>query len=298
MDDEATAGSINPSRRKIDWANYHLACLVILAGPRMGEKFPLSKERSLIGRQRDADISIEDAVISRGHAELVRKPDGAVVLRDLDSKNGTFCNDEKIRERELVEGDLLRVGSSILKYVGPSRFENPGPDAASERARRDGLTGLFNRETFREYTEQNLARCKNLHASLSVGLIDLAVFGKLGAGPEAADGGHILKALGDLLKNAIRPTDILCRYDEDTFGLVLPLTNLMGARIVGERLRGRIASHAVPIDPKGPSTISVGMAERRGGIEEADALILRAGKALQQAKQMGGNLTYCYMETT
>jgi diguanylate cyclase (GGDEF)-like protein len=298
MDDEATAGSINLSRRKIDWANYHLACLVIVAGPRMGEKFPLVKERTVIGRQRDADLSIEDTMISRVHAHLVRKADGAVVLHDLDSKNGTFCNDEKIRERGLVEGDLLRIGSSILKYVGPSRIGNSGLDAASERARRDDLTGLFNRETFREYIEQNLARCKNLHASLSVGLIDLAVFRRLGDDPDAAGGGHILKALADLLGNAIRPTDILTRYDEDTFGLVLPLTNLMGARIVGERLRSRIASHAVPIDPKGSSTISIGMAERRGGIEEVDALILRAEKALEQAKQMGGNLTYCYMEPT
>lgn len=296
MDDEATAGSINPSRRRMDWVNYHLACLVIVAGPRMGEKFPLAKDRTVIGRERDVEILIEDSMISRTHAELLRRADGTVVLQDLDSKNGTFCNDEKIREKELMEGDLLRVGSAILRYVGPSRFENPDRDKASERARRDRLTGLFNRPAFRTYIEHNLARCKNLHASLSVGLVDLGGFKNISDGPESAAGDHILKELADLVTNAARPTDILSRYDDYTFGLVLPLTNLMGARIVGERLRNRIASHAIPIDAKGPSTISIGMAERRGGIEEADALITRAEKALRHAKQMGGNLTYCYME--
>jgi two-component system cell cycle response regulator len=298
MDDETTAGSGHLARRRIDWINYHLACLVIVAGPRLGEKFPLSKDRTVIGRQKEADVSIDDSLISRKHAEVVRKPDGAAVLHDLDSKNGTFCNDDPIREAELKEGDLIRIGNAVLKYVSPSRFEPTGPDETSEATRRDGLTGLLNKPAFHLYLDLNLARCKDLHAPLSVGLIDLDGFKKIIDGPGPAAGDYVLKAVADLVKNAVRPTDVLARYDDDAFGLILPLTNLMGARIVGERLRNLVVNHSFVFDDrKLPVTISVGMAERRGGAEEADALIARAEKAIVQAKQMGRNLTYCYMDS-
>jgi diguanylate cyclase (GGDEF)-like protein len=297
MDDETTDELIHPSRRRIDWINYHLACLVIVAGPGLGEKFPLAKDRTVIGRQKEADIPIDDSRISRKHAEVVRKPDGASVLLDLDSKNGTFCNDDPIRETQLKEGDLIRIGSAVLKYVGPSRIEPTGPDETSEASRRDGLTGLLNKQTFHLYLAPNLARCKDLHAPLSVGLLDLDGFKKIidGVGPAAGD--QVLKELAVLVRNAVRPTDVLARYDDDAFGLILPLTNLLGARVVGERLRNLVADHSFVIDDrKLPVTVSVGMAERRGGTEEADALVARAEKAIGQAKQMGRNLTYCYME--
>ncbi|MBI3812051.1 MAG: GGDEF domain-containing protein [Nitrospirae bacterium] len=297
MDDETTTGSVHLARRRMDSINYHLACLVIVAGPRLGERFPLAKDRTVIGRQKGADVSIDDTLISRKHAEVVRKPDGAVVLHDLDSKNGTFCNDEQIREAGLKEGDLIRIGSAMIQYVGPSHFEPPGVDEASERSRRDGLTGFFNKQTFRIYLDHNLTRCKNLHSPLSVGLIDLDGFKKINDGRGHPAGDHVLRELAGLVKNAVRPTDVLARYDDDAFGLILPLTNLMGARVVGERLRNRVADHAFVFDGQRlPVTISVGMAERRGGTEEADALIFRAEKAIGQAKQMGRNLTYCYMD--
>jgi len=297
MDDETTAGSVPLARRRMDWVNYHLACLVIVAGPRLGEKFPLAKDRTVIGRQKEADISIEDGLISRKHAEVVRKADGTIVLRDLDSKNGTFRNDEPIRETGLEEGDLIRIGGAMIKYVGPSRLESPGRDEASERSRRDGLTGFLDQPTFRFLLERHLARCKSLHTPLSVGLIDPDGIKTINDGWGRPAGDHVLKTLADLFRNAVRPTDVLSRHDDDAFGLILPLTNLMGARIVGERLRNRVLNHPFVFEGgKLPVTISVGMAERRGGTEEAEALLGRAEKAIVQAKQMGRNLTYCYME--
>lgn len=301
MDNETTLGSINlsnnQSRRRMDWINYHLACLVVVAGPVIGEKFPLSKERMVIGRQQDTEIPIEDPLISRKHAEVVREADGTVVLRDLDSKNGTFFNDVKVRERVLMEGDLLRVGNSVLRYVGPNSLEHLYRDEMSERTRRDGLTGFFNKQAFRLYLERNLQRCKDLHASLSIGLIDFDGFKTISdrGGPPAGD--HVIKEFAGLVKNVIRPTDLLARYGDDEFGLILPLTNLMGGRIVGERLRTRVADHPFVLDGQTITvTISIGMAERSGGAEDADALVVRADTALREAKRMGRNLTYCFME--
>ncbi|HUK56541.1 MAG TPA: GGDEF domain-containing protein [Nitrospiria bacterium] len=301
MDDETTIGSINLSnnlsRRRMDWINYHLACLVVVAGPVIGEKFPLSKEQMVIGRQQDAEIPIDDPMVSRKHAEVVRESGDRVVLRDLDSKNGTFCNDAKVGEKELSEGDLIRVGNSILRYVGPNSLDHLYQDELSERALRDGLTGFFNKPTFRLYLERNLERCKNLHAPLSIGLIDFDGFKKVGEGERHPAGDRVLKEFADRVKSAIRPTDLLARYGGDEFGLILPLTHLMGGRLVGERLRTRVADQAFEVDGQAFSmTISVGIAERSGGAEDADALVARADAALREAKRMGGNITYCFME--
>jgi len=303
MDNETTIGSINPSdhlsRRRMDWINYHLACLVVVAGPVIGEKFPLAKERMVIGRQQDTDIPIDDSLVSRQHAEVVREADGTVVLRDLGSKNGTFFNDVKVQERALMEGDLLRVGNSVLRYVGPNSLEHLYRDEMSERTRRDGLTGFFNKQAFRLYLERNLQRCKDLHASLSIGLIQFDEFKKIIDGGGHPAGDRVLKEFADRVKNAIRPTDLLARFGDDEFGIILPLTNLMGGRIVGERLRTRVADHPFALGEETVTvTISVGIAERSGGAEDADALIVRAEKALREAKRMGRNLTYCFMEST
>jgi diguanylate cyclase (GGDEF)-like protein len=301
MDNETTIGSINPSdhlsRRRMDWINYHLACLVVVAGPVIGEKFPLAKERMVIGRQQDTDIPIDDSLVSRQHAEVVREADGTVVLRDLGSKNGTFFNDVKVRERVLMEGDLLRVGNSVLRYVGPNSLEHLYRDEMSERTRRDGLTGFFNKQAFRLYLERNLQRCKDLHASLSIGLIEFDEFKKIIDSGGHPAGDHVLKEFADRVKNAIRPTDLLARFGDDEFGIILPLTNLMGGRIVGERLRTRVADHPFVLDGQTFTvTISIGIAERSGGAEDADALVVRADTALREAKRMGRNLTYCFME--
>jgi diguanylate cyclase (GGDEF)-like protein len=283
----------------MDWINYHLACLVVVAGPVIGEKFPLAKERMVIGRLPDTEIPIDDPSISRQHAEVVREADGTVVLRDLGSKNGAFINDVKVKRRALVEGDLLRVGNSVLRYVGPNSLEDLYRDERSERTRRDGLTGFFNKPAFRLYLERNLQRCRDLHASLSVGLFQFDEFNKIidGGGPPAGD--QVLEEFSERVKHSIRPTDLLARFGDDEFGIILPLTNLMGGRIVGERLRTRVADHPFTAQGKTLSvTICVGIAERSGGAEDADALITRAEKALREAKRMGRNLTYCFMETT
>ncbi|MBI3995963.1 MAG: GGDEF domain-containing protein [Nitrospirae bacterium] len=295
MDEETTTGSIRLSRRRMDRVNHQLACLVIVVGPMIGEKFPLSKERMMIGRQREAEIFIDDTSISRRHAEVVQKTDGAVILHDLGSKNGTLCNDEKIREKALKDGDLIRVGDAILKYVGPNSLEHLYLDEMSERASQDGLTGLFNKQAFQAYLARNLSRCKDLREPLSVGMADLDWFKKINDGWGHPAGDYVLREFAGLVKNAVRPADLLARYGGEEFGLILPHTNLAEARIVGERLRGRVEDHAFVFDGQRlPVTVSIGLAERLDGDEEADALIARADKALYQAKRDGRNRTCCF----
>lgn len=293
MGEETTASSIHPSRRRMDRVNHHLACLVLVVGPVIGEKFPLAKEQMVIGRQPEAEIFIDDGSISRRHAEVVRTADGRSLLRDLGSKNGTFCNDKPVTEKPLDDGDLIRIGDAILKYVGPNSLDHLYLDEMSMRASCDGLTGLLNKQSFHDYLARSLSRCRDLREPLSVGLIDLDWFKKINDGWGHPAGDYVLKTFADQVKTAVRPTDLVARYGGEEFGLILPHTNLAEARIVGERLRSRVADYAFIFGGQRlPVTVSVGLAERTDDAGDADTLIARADKALYQAKQDGRNRTH------
>jgi signal transduction histidine kinase/pSer/pThr/pTyr-binding forkhead associated (FHA) protein len=60
---------------------------------------------------------LHDTEVSREHAELIRRGD-SYLLRDLSSSNGTFINGQPTRERELMSGDQLQFGRSLLLYTG------------------------------------------------------------------------------------------------------------------------------------------------------------------------------------
>lgn len=75
----------------------------------------LRGERVRIGRLSDCDICLEDANVSRRHAEVVRVGDDWYV-RDLQSTNGTRLNGRRIDREKLEDGDVIEVGMTQLVY--------------------------------------------------------------------------------------------------------------------------------------------------------------------------------------
>ncbi|MFA6563948.1 MAG: protein kinase [Verrucomicrobiia bacterium] len=69
----------------------------------------------VIGRDAPADILIADVMVSRRHAEFSITPQG-LHMRDLGSSNGSFVNEQQITEANLIQGDQLRVGSTLLTF--------------------------------------------------------------------------------------------------------------------------------------------------------------------------------------
>ena len=86
-----------------------MAKLVCQSGPNAGHEHPLTKDRSVFGRQGDCDGQIPDAKASREHFAIQRF-DKIFSLMDLKSRNGTRLNGSKISERILEFGDCIRVG--------------------------------------------------------------------------------------------------------------------------------------------------------------------------------------------
>ncbi len=93
------------------------------------KEFELAKERITIGRRSDNDIQLDDPTISGIHAVLSLKPDEyfdgafAVSIIDFNSTNGLFVNDEKVQQKRLSVGDIIRIGQHELLFDEPE--ENP-----------------------------------------------------------------------------------------------------------------------------------------------------------------------------
>lgn len=69
--------------------------------------------RIAIGRHESSDLQLNSRTVSNYHAEILNE-NGRIVLRDLGSTNGSFVNDEKVREQTVESGDRIRIGSHVL----------------------------------------------------------------------------------------------------------------------------------------------------------------------------------------
>jgi DNA-binding winged helix-turn-helix (wHTH) protein len=80
------------------------------------KEMPLTAGENVVGRDRDADVSIDDSTISRHHAKVRVTGDGATI-EDLESKNGTFVQGSRIEKpRRLSDGERIQVGSVVLTF--------------------------------------------------------------------------------------------------------------------------------------------------------------------------------------
>jgi len=87
--------------------------LSILSGPSKGERYTLAKPRVTLGR-KGADIAVNDPEISRHHC-LLEVRDTFINLKDLDSTNGTFFDEERVRAAMLRDGTEFRIGVSVIR---------------------------------------------------------------------------------------------------------------------------------------------------------------------------------------
>jgi predicted RNA-binding Zn-ribbon protein involved in translation (DUF1610 family) len=87
--------------------------LSILSGPSKGESHTLANPRVVLGR-KGADIPLNDPEISRQHC-LLEVRNTHINLKDLDSTNGTFFDEERVRAAMLQDGAEFRIGGSVIR---------------------------------------------------------------------------------------------------------------------------------------------------------------------------------------
>ncbi len=116
---------------------------VVLLERRTDEHFRAECGRIRIGRGKECElrpIGPDDTPVSRVHSEIVLLPDGRVVVRDAQSRNGTFVNGSPVaRDRELKSGDVIQLGPTgpelaVIDIVLPSREKPAAPGTSGKAA--------------------------------------------------------------------------------------------------------------------------------------------------------------------
>ena len=159
----------------------------------------------------------------------------------------------------------------------------------------DPLTGLYNRRYLDDRLRQEVERAQRYGLPLSVLLLDVDHFKRVNDTWGHLVGDAALIALGQLLRNAVRPQDIAVRYGGEEVVVVTPDTDLSGAEELAERLR-RTIMETVLVAADGNLnrealrlTVSVGVAVLRLDNDAAQNLLRRADSALYAAKRAGRN---------
>ena len=151
------------------------ACLVVIYGLDLGRKFNLTRAQIIIGRSSKADIQIDQEAVSRNHCKIINS-NGSIVLRDMGSTNGTYINDELIDEYLLRDGDFIKVGRCIFKFLSGSNIENAYHEEIYRMTIIDGLTQIYNKRFFQETLEREIGRAQRYRRDLSLIMFDLDRF--------------------------------------------------------------------------------------------------------------------------
>jgi two-component system cell cycle response regulator len=269
------------------------ACLVKIypPGPGMGARFLLADRPVVIGRGNDCDIRLNDHSVSRIHAR-VELTSGGFRASDLQSTNGTFINDQPAANSGLSDGDYLRVGSSIFRFLSGGNVEAEYHEEIYRLAISDALTEVHNHRYLIEFLEREVARSVRHHRPLALVLIDIDFFKAINDQLGHLAGDYALRELAGIVKTSVRKEELFARYGGEEFALVLPETPLDEARNAAERLRAAVEAHPFRYDDQPFSlTISLGGTVTEGDNESLTPsdLIREADARLYQAKRDGRN---------
>jgi len=90
---------------------------VVRSGKELGRTVVVSSGQTIsIGRLKDCDVVVDDEAASRRHCTIAARED-ACVVSDLQSANGTFVNEKRIVSQDIVRGDKIRVGSTVIELI-------------------------------------------------------------------------------------------------------------------------------------------------------------------------------------
>jgi diguanylate cyclase (GGDEF)-like protein len=268
-------------------------CLVMIAGARLGEIFPIEGE-IIIGREPEAHLRLrDDESISRRHARVTAISGVDARITDLGSSNGTFVDGERVSELTLKEGAKIRVGqTTVLKFALYDALEEMAQRQLLEAALRDGLTRAFNRRYFLQRLGAEMRFAERHAQMLALLLVDIDRLKDVNERHGHAAGDDLLRRVAELLGTTLRAEDVLARNGGDEFAVLARNIDGVAAEALAERLRREVV--AAELGGKGlPVTVSIGIAvfapASNAAEESVEQFIERVEAALTRAKQAGRN---------
>ena len=271
------------------------ACFIIMGGLDVGSEYFIDKRRIILGRDPDCDLVLRDDGISRKHAEVLRVSFDQLLVRDLESTNGTFVNGVQVREAEIREGGKVLLGRrTVIKFVLQDQLEQNYQRKLYESSTRDGLTGVYNRKYFSQKIVGDLSFARRHRLPFSLLMIDIDHFKAVNDTFGHRTGDHVLSLVTEAMQQTIRTEDVLARFGGEEFVISAPGTDYPGAHALAERVRRKIEEQVVTsVDGTQKSfsiTVSIGTVTAPGMVlVSSDELIAVADKNLYRAKESGRN---------
>lgn len=157
----------------------------------------------------------------------------------------------------------------------------------------DSLTGLYNREYLKQHIPPLVRELNREHRSMSTLMIDIDDFKKYNDYYGHVEGDRVLKKVAHCLKQVInRPYDNIIRYGGEEFIVVLPRTNLDGAKLIAHKMSRAVERLLIENSHSayGRVTVSIGVAASRENIAlDFIDIVKKADKAMYKAKASGKN---------
>ena len=188
--------------------------------------------------------------------------------------------------------DQVETFRSAVNHIGLALRNAQAFKEVKLRADRDALTRIYNRHSFDERLVYEIKRRRRYRHDLSLLMLDLDHFKTVNDTYGHKAGDMVLRKVGDILTNTFRTTDLPARYGGEEFVVLLPHTTEEAAWKLAERVRAVVEECSFDFDgQKFTVTASIGVATVEGGaLTSDDELIVKADKALYQAKNNGRNM--------
>ena len=263
--------------------------LVTIYGDPIGRRYELREvaPKAILGRDPEAALSIDDDSVSRQHCEFQQELGGWFV-EDLGSTNGTYVAGHPVTRVKLEDGDHVKVGSTILKFLSTSNVEAAYYEEIYRMAIYDGLTQIHNRRYLEEFTEREISRCKRHGRPLSLLLFDVDHFKAINDTHGHLTGDHVLRELAARVARRIRKEELFARYAGDEFVMVLPESLVTEAEKFAQAVVDLIGNEPFEFDGESLQvSVSIGVGALKDGIDTPSQLVKAADDALYRAKRAG-----------
>lgn len=283
--------------------------LVFLNGDLLAVPIPLEREEVILGRALEADVRINDTKVSRRHARIntvfdAEKKETKYVLTDLDSRNGTFINSQKVSSETLQNGDKIIIGEHILRFELLDEIDREYQHQIRRLLSHDDLTGLLSSRSFFSELRREAARATQEKRPFCVLMMDIDHFKQVNDTYGHMTGSKTLEEIGLCIMYNLRSGDVAARFGGEEFAAFLLDAELAQGLVAAERFRSSIEEQDFSVARQGGTlqthkiTISIGIATFPKDSSDPIELVEMADSALYRAKREGRNRVCAYQDLT
>ena len=272
------------------------ARLVVIQGPELGRQFILRQDVLTLGRSESCDLHLSAKGISRQHFRIERL-DGCHWIEDLGSTNHTRINEVVVERQELADGDRIRIGETVLKFIGPDNPDAAWLEKMADEAVHDRATGLFNRRHFQANLEAAVDRASASPEESEGGVIYLSLDACSSIRDQIGMAGldRLIAQAGERMVETLDQNHLPARFGEHSLVVMAQGLDADRLQALADSLRQQISQSVFAVgNHEVAASVSIGICPFSLRISDADSLLVCAARAAEQAQASGGNRIETY----